>query len=168
MAFKIVKQPKLRAAAAPWEEAAPGLYDDGEVLVQVGDVYAAVSVSQEWYEGGVNLLGTARWCDADGQTHLTDDGRHVETFYPARVDAGVIAQFGLDALKRDVLLILIGEEPECVVEAPVEGGDALKVPIMQPDLTTRHAMNIVHAAQMVSQMKSAKPERELLKGPQTS
>lgn len=164
MKYKVVKQPPLRKEE-DYDKAAPGLYPDGEVLVQIGDIYAAVSVTEgEWYEGGVNLLGVARWCDADGQTHLAPDDRHVETTYPCRVDAELLTKFDLDALKKDVVHLMLGEEPECLLSCPVDGGDPIQVPALDVASTTKLAMDITHAANMVSQVKKAKPLKQLLAG----
>jgi hypothetical protein len=158
--YKLAKQPAKRADGVPWEAAAPGLYDDGEALVKVGDIYAAVSVEHRWLENGsgVNFVGTARWCDAKGETNLTPDGQHVETQISVTADPQILAEHSLDDLKKDVLLTLLGEEPETLKD----DGEGRKVPVHGLSPTARLNASIVHAASVVQALRQSSDPAALL------
>lgn len=147
------KQPPKRDAEIAWEQAAPGLYDDGEILVELDGIHATVSIEHEWLENGegVTFLGTARWCDAEGQTQLCPAGKHVESYISHTVDPTQLALHSFDALKRDVLLTLLGEEPHLTVD----DGEGNLVPVLSLSQTTKLNASIRHAAKTVTAMSQS-------------
>lgn len=156
MSYKLPKQPPKRDPELEWEEAAPGLYDDGEVLVQLDDIHAAVSVEHKWLDNGagVTFFGTARWCDPKGKTQLCPEGQHVESYVSLTVDPVTLAQHDFEAFKKDVLLVLIGEEQQLKTDA----GDGNMVDVISLHDTVKLNANIRHAAKTVSAMRdSANP-----------
>lgn len=167
MKFKAAKQPDLRDESTPWEQAAPGLYDDGEVLLRLDDgTYVAVSVLFKWLGGesggGAAFEGTARWCDENGETHLTPDGRHVETFSNLTVDGPILEKFGREALSQDVLLLLLGEDPKLILEAMGDDGKPSNLPVLNPPPSSKLAANIRFAINAVEQSKKSLSAKELL------
>lgn len=142
-------QPELRDPQVAWDVRAPGLYP-GEALVELGDHLAAVSVETEWLANGagVVLKGCARWCDADGQTHLCPDGKHVETETRHTADPLSIKTHGLPALKKEMLLLMLGE-PAALVHGLED-----EVPVL--GLSEEHRLNasIGHAIDCVQAVEA--------------
>lgn len=100
-----------RDAALAFDEIAPGLYE-GEIAVKVtGRDKVAVSVAPTWLENGAGvwLDGNARWIDASGKTRLSPDGKHVESNVAVTASMADVEEFGIDALARDVAIMLLGE-----------------------------------------------------------
>jgi hypothetical protein len=159
--YKVAKkQPSPRDPSLTWEDRSPGLYDDGEVLVQLDDIHATVSVEHKWLDNGagVTFFGTARWCDADGQTHLCPQDQHVETFVSLTVDPVTLSKHDFAALKKEVLLALMGEEPEL----KIDDGEGNQVPVIAFSETVKLNGSIRHAAKTVSAMKASSNPKELL------
>jgi hypothetical protein len=165
VAFKIAKkQPKARAADLPVEHPAAGLFD-GEVMVDLGNgKHAALYVEHNWQKtgNGIAFMGMARWCDADGQTHLTPNGEHVETRFPWSVDAFTVQQYGGDdlaPLKKEVLLALMGEPPELML--PV-GEDQPPAPLLDISPTVRASVSIRHAIESVEKLTAVPHAKAVL------
>lgn len=163
MAYSVVEsQPPLRDEKLHWEEAGPGLYDDGEVMVKCGTIYATVSFVTTWLEngGGLGIVGTARWCKANGETELTDAYQHVETTSSITISATQIEKHGVAAFAKEALLCLLGEPPALVVSV----GDA-EVPVVMLSEEARLSMSIVNAAKTVKQARSVDSSMSLLAQP---
>ena len=160
MAFKPAKnQPPQRhpellvtdtdeAGAIPYDKAAPGLYP-GEVMVELDDgKFVAVSVEVEWLEGfGVAFKGCARWCDKEGATRTTVDGKHAEVTFPLSVDTPAVNRHGPDTFKREVLLALLGEQPQAFHEETCE--DGAQIPVVSIDEGARQRISIREAVKCV-------------------
>ena len=156
MAYKVAtKQPPKRDPNLDWEDVGPGLYDDEEVLVEIDDFTATVSYTTEWLEngGGVSIKATARWCDADGRTILTDEGQHVETFSQFTAGPGFVQDFGVEALVKEVLLSLMGEPPELTVE---------QGPIVSFSPEARLNMSVKNAVETVKKTKASRNPKAIL------
>lgn len=116
MSYSIANQPGARDAKLEWDERGPGLYD-GEVLVALDDNFVAVSADAEWPENnnGLVLKGCARWCDKDGQTILSRE-THVEVTCNHNFSAWHASNFALADLKKEVILLMLGEAPALLRE----------------------------------------------------
>lgn len=108
---------------SPYCQPAPGLYP-GEIALRLDSGhYVAVDVQYERIETGEGaaLLACARWIDGTGQTKTDAADKHIEGVYPHSVKQEVIEKHGMDAIRRAMLLAVLGEEPELVdIEAPVD------------------------------------------------
>jgi hypothetical protein len=104
-------QPAQRDSSLADDEIGPGLYPD-EAAVELDDgSLVAVSAVAKWQENGagVILTGCARHIDADGTTHLCPYGAHVETSFSHTAGAGQVAQVGVDAIAKEMMLAMLGE-----------------------------------------------------------
>jgi hypothetical protein len=156
MGYKVAsKQPPKRDPKLHYDDVAPGLYDDDEVLVELGTLTATVSYTTEWLENGagVSIKGVARWCKADGTTILTEDGQHVESYAQYTVNPVLVRDHGVEALAKEVLLALMGEPPQLKVE---------QGPIVAFSEEARLNMSIRNAADTVQKTKSARAPRAIL------
>lgn len=106
-------QPPLRDASLAYDAIGPGLYDDGEVLVQIGTDYCAISVDIEWLDNGAGTVfkSIARWCAADGSTLTCPKGAHVESGFSHTALPSDVNTFGVQAIAKDVMLMTLGEQP---------------------------------------------------------
>lgn len=156
MAYSLVSpQPGPRAGSLRWEDVGPGLYNDGEALVAIGGDFAAVSVQTEWLENGegIVLKGCARWCDATGQTILCEE-KHVETSFHHKLLALQVNEHSVTALKKDVLLLLLGE--------PVETVNAQGVPIIDLSDAAKLNVSIRHAIESIGNLNEDNDAGSLL------
>ncbi len=99
--------------------------DAGEVMYMLedGSTYVAVSLVPSWLPNGagVEFRAKARWVDENGMQNTDGDGNPVCTEYSTSQDAYHVNQYGVPALAKDVLLLLLGEPPELTKEVPVGG-----------------------------------------------
>lgn len=146
MTYTIVDpQPPLRDVNLAWEDIGPGLYDDGEVLVSIDTNYAAVSVKTQWLDNGSGaaFTATARWCDNTGQTQVCSNGCQVETVFTHTADPSTIATYTVSALAKDMLLLVLGENP---ITLTGEGTPVINLSEeVKLNISVRHAISIVEA-----------------------
>jgi hypothetical protein len=86
---------------------------DGEVAIQLDDgELIAVSVKEEWQSngGGVHLLAMARWIQADGTQETAPDGTPIVATFSNNFGPLQIDEHGMDALRREALLVILGED----------------------------------------------------------
>jgi hypothetical protein len=69
---------------------------------------------------GTTYFATARWVGPRGETKQCPNRRPVETKASANVSADLVATHGPDAFAREMLLMVLGEEPGAHVAAPVD------------------------------------------------
>ena len=154
MAYTIVDpQPPLRDSSLSWGDVGPGLYNDGEVLVSLDTHFAAASVKTQWLDSGAgaSLTAVARWCDATGQTQLCPDGCHVETTFSHTADPSIIASYGIAALAKDMLLLVLGEEP---LTLTADGSPLINLSEdVKLNIGIRHAISIVEATSSLANSK---------------
>lgn len=145
MAFtKIDPQPEPRAAELADGAAGPGLYE-GEVALELDDgrrVAAGVETSWLPNNGGVGFYAWARWIEDDGASRITPQGRPAEIDFRYTADAGLIAAAGgVDAIARELLLAVLGEEGG-TREAPAEGGGTAAVPVLDLGEAVRRNISV--------------------------
>jgi hypothetical protein len=140
MPFTILdEQPELRSPDVAYDDAAPGLYDDGEVLVDLDGDKVAVSVDTEWLPNGsgVAFTGYARWTHDCGTSKLCPKGKHIECTFSYTADPHTVNEFGVDAIAKDILLIVMGEEPILVRSYEQEDGTTGTMPVIGLDPTVK-------------------------------
>lgn len=111
--YKDSERKSIPSLVDPYNEIAPGLYpgetaytlDNGEVV--------AISAEPKWEQNGagVTLYAWGRWIEADGSTKLAADGTDVETAFTYGFSPTDLETYGLQALTKDALLVILGEEP---------------------------------------------------------
>lgn len=118
MAYTLMTpQPAQRAAELDYDDVGPGLYNDETALALDEDTFVAVSVVPKWLEngGGVAFTGYARWINEDGSTHLSQYDQHIETNLNFTADAPTVQKWGVNAIAKEIILAMLGEEPTLVV-----------------------------------------------------
>lgn len=143
----ITPQPAARSEMLHDDQLGTGLYA-GETALELDDGnLVAVSVEPKWLENGagVAVSGCARWIDADGQTKTDAYGQHIESNTSVTYDAASVQKFGITALAKDMLLVLLGEPRENVVHE--EGLDPSPITTLTSDALA--AVNIRNHMAMV-------------------
>lgn len=104
-------QPGPRDAELDWNDAGPGLYPDESALTLEDGTLVAVSVVPKWLENGagVAFTGWARWMNEDGSTRLCEHGQHIESSVSYTASAPQVAELGVPAIAKELLLVLLGE-----------------------------------------------------------
>jgi hypothetical protein len=81
---------------------------DTETAFQVGQHKVALSVERQRLPNGFTAFNAkARWIDAKGKTRMG-----AESEFHHSIDAATLEAVGADKIARDMLLLLLGEEPE--------------------------------------------------------
>jgi hypothetical protein len=89
------------------------------VALEDGTLVWAACVSQDNPDTPfVELLTVALAGDANGSVRLRDNGMPVHRVFWHSVDPVVIADRGMDAIRRDLLLLALGEEPDDTFAMP--------------------------------------------------
>lgn len=102
----------------PYDQLAPGLYPDEQVVQLDTGEFIAVSVEANWLDGaGVALIGYARWVNEDGSSVLSPDGKQVEVSMSNSFDAGWLAKYSQSTLATEIIQLMLGEPGTMV---PVE------------------------------------------------
>lgn len=131
MSFTLITpQPAPRSSALDYDDVGPGLYA-GETALELdtGDL-VAVSVESQWLENGAGVAfkSCARWINADGSTRLCPNDCHIETNASHTADAVSVQAHGVAALGKEMLLLVLGEEPTLITidgeEVPIIGWSA--------------------------------------------
>lgn len=101
----------LRDASLDDDDLGAGLYvDETLVLLDTGDLIAvSVFPHREPASGGLVVCAWARACDVTGHTLLDNAGAEIENEFRATFTAQDVANFTTDHLKRQVLLLVLGE-----------------------------------------------------------
>ena len=116
---KVKKQPPPRADSLAYDDRGPGLWP-GEVRISLDDgELVAVAVKPTWLanNAGAEIYACARIVEADGSTKLSEDGEHVEVEFRDKRPMSEIEQFGIEAVCREFVLLVLGE-PATVVDRP--------------------------------------------------
>jgi hypothetical protein len=165
VAYQIAKtQPPAREPSLSWDTAAPGLYqEDEELLVELDGGHAVVSVVPTWIEGnqGVSLMGVGRLTNEEGETILCH-GLHVESAVTATVTLVDIEKHGINALKKEVLLALLGEPPALTKEIEVTGKEPVIVPVLGFSDQVRLNASIRHAKKAIEEVQASAHPADLL------
>lgn len=113
---KLDPQPGPRAPGLAYDAVGPGLYaDETAVRLETGHI-VAISVERNWMENnsGIVFRAFGRLIIEDGSTFLTKDNQHVESVCSYSCGPFDIESFGVDALAREGLKMVLGDEPTMV------------------------------------------------------
>jgi hypothetical protein len=132
------------------KERPEGLAAGEAAVVLAGGETAAVSVSSRWLEngGGVAFVAGARWIDPDGVTRLCPNGQQIRVEATHSADPHSVREFGVDAISRELLLAVLGEDPT-LIERMGEGG-AFEAPMLMHGEEWRMNASIRHAIDTAS------------------
>lgn len=153
MAYEaLIPPPKPRDTKLGDDERAPGLYP-GELALKLDDgTLVAASVDQTWLANGagVNFKACARWIDADGATHLCEQGQHVETLASHSATVEEVTAYGIETLALEALLLVLGEPARLMKDVPEEGGGSSQRPVFDVPDETRASVDVRKAAAIVA------------------
>lgn len=94
--------------------------DEELLLLDTGD-YVAASCSAYRHEhmGGRTLIGVVRWLDHEGGAVLDALDRRVLVTMQHTASVGQLTRYGEGPLKRELLLMLLGEPPTLIEGEPI-------------------------------------------------
>lgn len=94
--------------------------DEQLLQLDTGEFVAASSSAyREEFTNGRTLQAIVRWVGEDGSVQFDALGRPVLTMFPHGASAGQIALYTEPVLRRELLLMLLGEPPNAVEGVPI-------------------------------------------------
>lgn len=152
-------QPGPRDPNLPYDALGPGLYsDEVAVNVDLGNNQAAlVAVSTETEllanGSGLSFKAFARNIEADGQTKLFQ-GKELETGFTYCADAATVNTYGVAAISKEVMLLVLGQEPTKVDKPDPDGGSPVQEPMIVWGSDVRLNASIINVLACVSQVSN--------------
>jgi hypothetical protein len=157
-------QPAARAENAT--DTDPGLYPD-EVAVTLDDgshVAVACAVDRMANGQGVEFRATARAITADGTSQICGSGYAIQTTWPQLCPPESFARFGVDALRKEHILGVLGEPPTQVALLDSDGNPVMEADGVTPktvpmcgtvDPTAADQISVRHAMAVATAMSNA-------------
>jgi hypothetical protein len=154
--IKLDPQPEPRASGLDYDTRAPGLYPDETALKLSEGFLVAVSVVPKRMDngGGVAFTAWARWIHGDGTVRLDRHGNEVELCVTRTADGAMIERFGLAGFARDLVLMMLGEEPSLMIDVDVGEGAVEPRPLVDVHREIRFSASI---RQAIGAAKAAAP-----------
>lgn len=115
-----------------FDEVAPGLYP-GEVAITFNSTHhAALSAEPKWKENGegVRIRAWARYINTDGSTKVTAHGQQLETSTTFTFPPDQVKQYGVRPLAKEVVLLVLGEDPVLMRDIPQSDGTVVQRPVL--------------------------------------
>lgn len=108
------QKPGKRPAGKADDPDAEGLLDGEEAIKLDSGHYVAIGVDEERLPNGegVVLKVRARWIEGSGKSRKDPHGREVDARSSHTISAGQIQAHGLDAMRRQAILLALGEDGE--------------------------------------------------------
>ena len=102
-----------RASTLAYEDLGPGLYDDETLYrLDTGDLVAAsIRTDRCQMSNGLVFKAWVRVVDETGQTRVDTAGNELELEHHHTAPPGVLAQRAAADIARDLLRIMLGEDP---------------------------------------------------------
>ncbi len=125
MSYSVVTDPAVLAIFTvedPQTGEAVSVIAPDEQLLQLDTgefVAASSSAYRDEFTNGRTLQAIVRWLGEDGSLQVDAFGRPVLTVFPHGASAGQIAQYTEPALRKELLLMMLGEPPSLVGGEPL-------------------------------------------------
>lgn len=156
----MAKPPKVRTSDVPIDEPAPGLLPGEEAVHLDSGEDAAVIVEQRRMPNGSGMyfLARSRIIDADGATKLDEFGQPIMCEFGHTADMLQIDQMGVDAIAKELALVVLGEDPTTVRRS----GNDEPEPVIPWPRSIRLEVSIRSASKLAGKSGKARNIKSLL------